>query len=483
MYGIQPQQSIPRVSTDYVRQSPGLIEVASIWLLALLIVLAFWGDPTLPEHAVPTVIPLLIALGMFLWFSEPDLKEDRQTKRWLVLLFLIQLIVALSVNLFWWWPHSIDLGGDKHLYERLGWSLAQGGFNYQSIVDLPVQDIGTTVYVGIVYALFGHNPAAVAVTNTLIAALAGLQAYRLAVRYGSVWAARRAAVLWALLPAALLHSSFPSKEILVSFLGMFISNQVEYMLDRSSKLKRGSFWPRLGLVIISLLVFISIRAMLVIPLVTIVVAQCWLRQKSLRSVTNGLLILLVLGVAGIGFFRWRSNTLGRQTLITPLPVTAAYIGRLGFSYGPIESSLTLSTYWNQDWRRAYLIPLRIPLTLYAPFPPIHFSDIYDGGGSLNVWLLMLITPGIIGAFWSKPACVREQVLALAPVWLPVLAVGTALSAGLPFMQWRYAVMAYPYMIILATIGFENWAYTKRFYLPVFFAASMIFGLYFVLKSS
>jgi len=483
MYGKQPQQSIPQVSTVYARQFPGLIEVASIGLLASLVLLTFWVDvgPNLPEHALPTVTPIIIALGLFLWLSKRDLKEDRKTKLWLVLLFLVHLTVALTLDLFWLWPHSFIFGeGDKWLYEGLGWELVHDGFNFRAIVALPVQDIGTTLYVGVVYAIFGRNLAGVVVTNTLIVALAGLQVYRLAMRYGGIRAARRAAVLWTLLPATLLHSSFPSKEILVSFFAIFITNQVEYMLDRPSKLKRGSFWLHFGLVMISLLFFVSIRAVMVIPLVAIVVAQCWIRQKSSRSFMKGLLILLVLIAVSVGFFHWRSNTMSRQTLITPLPVTAAYKDRFRFSTS-IESSLTLSTYWDRDWRRAYLIPLRIPFTLYAPFPPIHFSDIYDAGGSLNVLLLILITPGIIGAFWSKPG-VREQVLALAPVWLPVLGLGTALSAGLPFMQWRYAIMAYPYMIILATIGFEKRAYTKRFYLPVFFTTFIMFLLYFVLKS-
>jgi len=165
-----------------------------------------------------------------------------------------------------------------------------------------------------------------------------------------------------------------------------------------------------------------------------------------------------------------------------LAIKSLDMDRYNFS-SSIESSLAMNTYWDQDWRRAYLIPLRIPFTLYAPFPPIHFNNIYGAMGNLNVLLLILITPGIIGAIYCKKFSFHKRVLKLSPVWIPVLALGTALSAGMPIIQWRYAIMAYPFMIILAAIGFENWKYTKRFYLHIFIATLMICVLYFVLKNT
>jgi len=383
------------------------------------------------------------------------------------------------VNLFWWWPDARALGGDKYLYDQLGWALARDGFNFQSFVDLPVQDLGTTFYIGIIYTFFGHNPAAVAIINTLIVSLTGLQIYRLAYRYVSVQNARRATILWILLPASLLLSSFPSKEILVSFLGIFITNQIILILAQINKSKSVSVWPQIILVIFSVAIFLSIRAMMVIPLMVIIVMQCWFQMRGFRNILYSFLMLLVIVVFSGGLIRFRSTILERQTLVTPLPLATAFIDRLGFTYNSVESSLTLRTYWNNEWGKAYWIPLRIPLTLYTPFPPIYFSNIIDIGGSLNVWLLILITPGIIGAFRSKRANVRKQISVLAPVWLPIVGLGTALSAGLPFMQWRYAVMAFPYMIILATIGFEHKRYTKLLYIymVLFFAfASIIYLL-------
>ena len=470
-------------SVNYLWRFPSLIEVTSIWLLGLLIASVLMAVPSLSGHSLSTLIALLLALGLFLLLSNNDLKDDRLTHRLLVLLFLVHLSISLAINLFWWWPQSYMFGeGDKWLYERLGWMIAQDGLNLRSLAILPLQDLGTTVYVGIIYILFGRNPAAIAIVNTLIVALTCLQIYRMAIRYGGIRAARRSAVLWILLPATLLHSSFPSKEILVSFLGVFIIGQVEYILDQPNNLNRWIFWRRLGLVVISLLAFLNIRAIMVIPLIAIVLAQYWIRQHSFRSAMKGILIAIVFGVIAISFFSWRSGTMERQTLITPLPITVAHSDRLGFTYGPISSSLTLRTYWNMDWRRSYWIPIRIPLTLYAPFPPTQFSNIYDASGSLNVIMLILITPGIIGALFSKPSRKRKQLSTLLPVWMPVLGVGTALSAGLPFMQWRYAIMAYPFMIILAAIGFENWKYTKRYYWFVGIATFMLLALYYCIKS-
>ena len=294
--GIKPHQPIPHVGANYGVQYHGLIVGATILMLAILSVLAFWGDPTLPKHDLPTIIPILIALGLFLWFSARDLKEDRLTRRWFVLLFSVHLVVALSVNLVWWWPNAGYIGGDKYLYEQLGWGLVNDGFSFRSIVSFTVQDIGATIYVAIIYAFFGHNPAAVAVINTLIVSLTGLQVYRLAGRYVGVRSARRAVVLWVLLPASLFLSSYPSKEILVSFLGIFITNQVADMLDRIGKLKPGSFWPHLGLVVISLIVFLTIRSMMVIPLITIVLMQFWFQRKMFSNIKSSISFLVVLVV-------------------------------------------------------------------------------------------------------------------------------------------------------------------------------------------
>ena len=454
-----------------------------VFILALAIItFASWRDTLIPTNAVFTLVPFIFAYMSLQLAYKRFLQIDGRTRSLANFIFLAHLLIALCLNQLWWWPNADLLGGDKWLYEQFGWRLASEGMSYTNIIDLTVQDLGVSIYVGVIYMLWGHNPMAVAIFNSLIAALAGIQIYKLSYRYGGAVTSRKAMLLWMLLPGILILSSFPNKEILVSFLCLYITNQVWAMLDGMDKNKKFRCLWHLALVTGATLICIGIRSLLMIPLGVIVVLQCWLRRSSFRNAAIGILMTVVLLVIGTAFINWRED-IDRQILISPLPVQAAFMERLGFTFESVESSLTLRTYWALDWNRAYWIPLRIPLTIYVPFPPVSFHDQINAWGSINVWALFLLTPGMLGAFKPK-RCGGDGWRFLGPVWLPILVVGTALSAGLPYMQWRYAAMAYPYMIILAVIGYggRNKDFTRRMYLPVALILSVAVFIYLTLKA-
>lgn len=463
-----------------------LLAPVAVLLLAILIGLAVLGQSGLPKQAGLTVIPLLIGIAAFVWISARSLRRDKPTWRLLVVLFLLQLIITLVLNQFWWWPQSADQpdsGNDWDRYERFGWELAQGGLDYQSISGLPLEEVGTTVYVAIVYAIFGRNPASLAVFHTLLLALTGLQIYHLAGKYGGFRLARYAAVMWALLPIALLHSAFPSKDIPVVFVFVALNNWLEDLLITTRSKKAFAGRP-LTFMVLGMIVLATLRyTMLVVFLgLAIIRVWLWLRQGAGRRAYRGPLALVVVSITIAVVLYGRETVTERVNSFSPITIEQLAATLSTQFTDTADSSLAFRTYWNGDWSRAYLVPLRVPLTLYAPFPPLDFSDIYQGMLSVNAWILILALPATLGAFLLKKESVRRRISLLAPCWLPVLGVGAILSAGLPFIQPRYALPAYPYLVVLTMIGLEQWKSTRRLYGVFPIVVFMMFGLYFILKS-
>ena len=467
-----------------------MVGVVSVLLGLTLMVLVLWPQTILPQSVPSIALSLLIALVTYVLFSKHSLADDKRTWQLLLMLFLLQLIITISLNKFWWWPQSdasaagAFVGNDWDRYEMIGRDVASGNYGLYGLAGLPFEDIGTSLYVAIIYSVFGRNPSVLAITNTLLLALSSLGIYRLAARSGDVQVARRASVLWALLPIGLLHSVFPSKDILIVVLFIAMHCWVEDLLDNGKK-KQPGILLRVLFLAIGLLMCVLLRpAMAGIFLMVVLVRLSFWKKTTLdRGLRWKILLIVFLTVTVGSALYWRQGALGREIQFTPITTQQLDRSSSEFTFSAGRGgSLAFRTYWEGDWRYAYLVPLRVPLTIFSPFPPIDFSGIYQGALSVNLWVLVLIGPGCIGAFFAGNGFAGRRLVALAPYWLPIVVIGVVLAASVPIIQTRYAMPVYPYMIILAMIGFSKWTVTKKLY--VFLPPLLIgmFALYVFLKA-
>jgi len=451
-------------------------------LLPFLALLSMWWQPTFPD-AVPTVLIVGVGVALYLiLIRRKNLALSIDTQWCLMALLLFRVCVALWINQHWWWPQAVaNPVDDWDKYEEWGWWVSQSMGSLKDAAALPFEELGATYYVGLIYRLVGHNPAALAVSHSLVIAWTALGTFRLATRLGaSETVGRRAAVLFSLLPAGLVYGAFPSKDVIVCGVYLLVANLLLEIF-----LIQGPSVFRVFLLVLSIAVLALTRVAMVYVLGTIILMELF----SLPSLRKHMLAVTLAVVALLGtsilFVSWREQTLGRGVL-QPIQSIAEWeelpVGQgLEFSSTP-ESSLAFRLYWNGEWKKAYLIPARSALTLFIPFPPFQFTNLVAIAESLNVWAIALLLPAVAACFRQVSGASTKPWKDLLPCWAPLASVCLAAGAGLPFLQPRYVLPAYPFFCVLASIGFraEPKHLTKLYeLLPV--GAGFLLILYKVLK--
>jgi hypothetical protein len=86
--------------------------------------------------------------------------------------------------------------------------------------------------------------------------------------------------------------------------------------------------------------------------------------------------------------------------------------------------------------------------------PFRFTDFVSTMESLNVWAVALLLPAVVACFRKVTGASTKPWKNLLPCWAPLVCVCLAAGAGLPFLQPRYVLPAFPFLCVLASIGFR-----------------------------
>lgn len=201
----------------------------------------------------------------------------------------------------------------------------------------------------------------------MIPMFAGLELLRLVRRLASPRGASWGVILFLLLPMGMLLRSVLAKEVLVCALFLFVINRTDRMLTG----RRASYWQLL-MIIPALAILIFIRMMMVYVMALTLGMMFILRSKNLKRLPLVVVIGgLILGVMLL-ILDWREKIFFRETPLGIFSLEKFHESSSPWAFATSEEeSLALKLFWNGDWKRLYLVPIRSVLTLYQPFPPFY----------------------------------------------------------------------------------------------------------------
>jgi len=471
----------PQKNHALVERRANLFDFINIILIISIALLSLLPTPAY-THAFPTIFPAILSIisYRFILRCMKGATFDGLTQKWLFTIFLLHLATSLYLNQYWWLPqHSTT--GDWDRYEKWGWVLAQQGASYHTATMLPFSDIGSAYYVALIYMVFGHNPAALGVTGTLLTGLMTLGVFRLASRLVPTVAARRTAILFSLLPLVLLWTALPSKDMLVCSLYLFVALLLAKIRAEGKPSAWTICWICLG--VVGLLFTRSLMFYVVVLGfgLEIIVNP---RQKK-RHFTTALTLVAVLS-ATLLTVTLRAKLFEREqteNIVLPSQIKL-FSSRQPYQFATtMDNSLSYRLFWNGDWRKAYLIPVRSLMVLYIPFPPLKFEDLFATSSSLNVWVLLILLPAVIASTWDGSGQWLARLRELLPCWVPLASIAVALGAGLPFVEARYALVVFPFYCILAGRGFATASrrVLKFYYAMMPLGIVLLFGAYVMFK--
>lgn len=449
-----------------IKQARGTIRLhnaASIYLLPCVIffclvwlacVLWFGSDFTYVGSPLSTMGSLVAGCSILALLGRKTFGKDEVSRQWFWIGSAVVLTVACSIAILWFAPTAeqnlgLDgffIGADKERYERYGWLVAQEGLG--TLGGLPLRDVGPVIVTATAYTLFGRSVVAVAVAQVLFHAWVSIGLYKVVSRLHDRDTARLAMVLWVVLPLPWFYASFPGKDIPVAALLLSAVNTATGLLKSQAPRR---LLKILWLGTMGFLIVLFRTNMLLVSAVSLAVILILFRRKSTPSFTRLTVLSVFLGGIMIGWI-----VLGRDMseLAGSISIGSTEDVLSRWKFGATERSLSLRLYWDKDWRHAYLIALRLPFSIWFPFPPLAFGTLVSTLNSINVWLLGFLAPPLAMTL-ANPRRQRGQLRRLVPLWVPLLAISLALSAGLPYMQSRYAIPAYPYVAGLAALGFTG----------------------------
>jgi hypothetical protein len=157
------------------RQQRGESQLVWLGLITALswIVLVYHQPVGLLRTAM--LVPAVAVLGVLIVHRVSRRVGDVNVQR-ISIVFLLKIPLVLLL-MYWAWvpelhPMWADVGYDPQRYYYQAFDVAQAGF--RSDVLSGVNYGGILFYYGVVFVLFGHNPAAPALINCLTTLLAGM---------------------------------------------------------------------------------------------------------------------------------------------------------------------------------------------------------------------------------------------------------------------------------------------------------------------
>lgn len=477
---------------SYAKSKNSGLERQDLLLTAILAVSAsymLWLAEHLTHGPIPVNLFSSVSVLAVTWvilniMARSTFGSDIVSQRWFIALSILIMMIAISIAVLWFAPtttQNLDLdgfygGADKERYERYAWLVVQQGFG---ILDkLPLNDLGVVLTVAMLYTLVGRSVLAVAAAQVLFHAWVSTGLYNIVKRVDNKNSARLAMILWMVLPLPVFYASFPGKDVPVAALMLATVNTLAHLNEKGKgNIKRLLITLWLSVLVATLALFrTNMILALAVSLVTIITFQ----KRRLASPFTSLAVAgaIVGGIALLWSLMGRDFQYSTSKLFQTVGDIESVLSQARF--GADESSFSLRLYWDGNWNKAYLIAVRLPFSIWFPFPPRTFDTWQTALPNINAWLLIVLAPAVATAI-EKTCCQRESQRSLIELWLPALVIATALSAGTPIMQPRYAIPAYPYVVGMAALGFNCRQKLRRWYLLIVELLGMAFIGYTVLK--
>ncbi len=363
----------------------------------------------------------------------------------LLRLFILALGVRVMLGIFLLTTPDL-IEPDSLGYEDRGWIIAQAwqssGVRLVPEAGVPY-DPGYYYLNGIAYALFGHYPITLVITNAFIGAILATPIYLLGMRiYHSRWIAQVAAVLVAFWPSLIYWTSQNLKESVILILlaiGVFKVGELGFSWNARS----------VAVLLVVTVVLGLFRLLLAPALLIMLIASLalWLRSRSAWRPLGVLLLAspLLLSLVFWFIFKYQySFTPGNNPTLESL-IAYRNSGARGATALPvIPSSLTGILLY---------LPMGLLYYLAGPFPwimPTSFRQWFLLPEML-VWL-GLVPFTIIGLWRALQSNSRLGVLVL--FYLSISAIGTVMMDANMGTMYRQRLGAWIFCFALAAGGFD-----------------------------
>jgi hypothetical protein len=427
----------------------------------------------------PWPLPVVVAIAWIIVGAVVSRLGDgtARLKHLLLFAFGLRLIVGLlHFGSYWEAQFQQYLDGLNHfdafVYADMAMQLsAQGlsgdgpwsGINYQGIV----------YYYGVLFYLFGPNPAVGVVFNCVLAAITPVVLYRFMLLVTRERIAEGAALGIALLPESWLWSSLLMKESLITL--VFVAGVLAATIASRTR----SLWAVVAaLVCAGLLLQLRIAAAMIMMLSVAVATLIWHRRHIMRLAAYGALFVMLVGIVTL----FSNNTLisAYGSPLSPAfyrTYAEVFRERQAMDLGASEaSSLGARTSGALTEGKVYWIPVRAGMFYLNP-PPwttgLGSWDPFKMTSAAVVWIC--IPAALIGLLqlWKKP-------VPSSPLWVSWLFGTVLISSSTPFIDDRLRMMMMPLYLGVSATGFSSlrqWWPIYAVFPPVAVVAGILFYLY------
>jgi len=372
-----------------------------VYLLALVVISVVFHDYALqPKWMLWGIGEVLFFFVMTVVFY-PRWK-DNDLKRFLWTVFLVALVIrvayAVAIGYYYYYEtgsaHEYD-AGDSHWYHSTalmfaGW-LKRGHivsiFRYLRFYTMGYSDQGYTLWLTILYAIFGRSLLVPRIFKGLMSAYMCVLIYKLGSRTFGERTGRLAAVMCVFMPILIQICGIHTKEMEMIFLSIFALERMDYLI----RSKRYTFWNILVPILLTGLTFgfrtIIGMCLIFAFLVFVVVSPRELVSKKGKIIT-------IAGIVVV-FFVFLFSPIGREMRIiyrlkfTDLNYQSERYEAEGMKYGNLAKSWILAP-------GAFVLPLA-PMVEEAP----DHNKMIHGSTYIKNFLAFFAMLAIVIAFRQK----------------------------------------------------------------------------------
>lgn len=372
-----------------------------VYLLALVVISMAFRDYALqPKWMLWGIGEVLFFFVMTVVFY-PRWKHS-DLKRFLWTVFLVALVIrvayAVAIGYYYYYEtgsaHEYD-AGDSHWYHSTalmfaGW-LKRGHivsiFRYLRFYTMGYSDQGYTLWLTILYAIFGHSLLVPRIFKGLMSAYMCVLIYKLGSRTFGERTGRLAAVMCVFMPILIQICGIHTKEMEMIFLSIFALERMDYLI----RSKRYTVWNILSPILLTGLTFgfrtIIGMCLIFAFLVFVVVSPRELVSKKGKIIT-------IAGIVVV-FFVFLFSPIGREMRIiyrlkfTDLNYQSERYEAEGMKYGNLAKSWILAP-------GAFVLPLA-PMVEEAP----DHNKMIHGSTYIKNFLAFFAMLAIVIAFRQK----------------------------------------------------------------------------------
>lgn len=425
------------------------------------------------ESIIHAIFSQIFLSTILFWYLNLNQKTFSDKSIFIIFLFFFIKLFLIYIVIFLYWSPllKLDIGYDPIRYWIQSDNLIIQNFNTNWI---SLNYTGILFYYAIIKLIFGNNLLIIALVNSIISTIAIVEILKIIIKnFGNFFEDNRLKFLIFIfiIPEVTFYESISARESIISSLYIFIYVFI-YRIFFEEKYLLLNFI----LFIITVLLIISIRGTMAIPIMLSILTIIFLKGYQLQFKKNVIIIFfsilfLLISDFVISFFGGNSNSIFYLFLSSfDQTKNIASLGNFNFSNNSI-SNLLLP---NNFFEAMIYLPVRMIMYLISPFPNYTYFFIKFINGDftqlqniyviftsiLNIIAIPYLLMGFFYFFFVTTGNHKVQSIFIFYFFLIV-----AISGGNLILHDRYRAMSSILFFICSILGFyqkDKLHFSKKF---------------------